>query len=138
MFAITSVAFGIWHLSYMTLAKGYTLPAAQIVLFVVNAAVMGAIWCMMRSISGSIVVSSVCHTLWNAGACVFFGEGPKPGAFGHDRHLRICAGNRVGRARSELLFLATLNLWSARNRRSRSKGRVTYGQSQIITASISS
>jgi len=45
----------------------------------VNAAVMGAIWGLMRLLSGSIVVSSLSHALWNGAAHVLFGEGPKAG-----------------------------------------------------------
>ena len=48
----------------------------------VNAAVLGLIWALLRSISGSIVVSSVCHGLWNGGAYAFFGYGTKVGALG--------------------------------------------------------
>ena len=120
---ITSVAFAIWHLSYVTLAKGYTLPPAQIVLFIVNAAVMGAIWGMMRSISGSIVVSSVCHALWNAGAYVFFGEGPKPGAFGMiDTFIFAPEIGLVGLA-ANLLFLATLYVCSQRMHKGQLMGK---------------
>jgi hypothetical protein len=79
---LTSVAFALWHISYVTLAKGYTLPPAQIVVFITNAALMGVIWGMLRAQSGSIVVSSVSHSVWNAVAYGLFGEGPKIGALG--------------------------------------------------------
>jgi hypothetical protein len=48
----------------------------------VNAAVMGAIWGMLRWISGSVIVASVSHGLWNGGAYVLFGFGTKVGALG--------------------------------------------------------
>ncbi|MBV8726593.1 MAG: CPBP family intramembrane metalloprotease [Candidatus Eremiobacteraeota bacterium] len=79
---LTSIAFAAWHISYATLAHGYTLPAAQVVVYIANAAVIGVIWGMMRSISGSIIVSSVSHSLWNAVAYELFGEGPKIGLLG--------------------------------------------------------
>lgn len=78
----SSVAFSLWHLSAVTLSTGFDLPAAQIPVFMLNAAVLGLIWAVMRSISGSILVSSVSHGLWNGGAYVFFGYGTKVGALG--------------------------------------------------------
>jgi membrane protease YdiL (CAAX protease family) len=78
----SSVAFSLWHLSAVTLSTGFDLPAAQVPVFMLNAAVLGLIWALMRSISGSIIVSSVSHGLWNGGAYVFFGYGTKVGALG--------------------------------------------------------
>ena len=79
---LTSVAFAVWHISYATLAKGFILPPAQVAIFIANAGVMGAIWGLLRLISGSIVVSSVSHSVWNAIAYALFGEGPKIGLLG--------------------------------------------------------
>jgi membrane protease YdiL (CAAX protease family) len=79
---VTSLAFAAWHISYATLAKGYTLPPVQAMIFIANAAVMGAIWGLLRLISGSIIVSSVSHSVWNAIAYALFGEGPKIGLLG--------------------------------------------------------
>lgn len=79
---VTSAAFALWHISYVTLAQGYTLPPEQVVIFIANAALMGVIWGMLRSQSGSIVVSSLSHSVWNAIAYTMFGEGPKIGALG--------------------------------------------------------
>jgi membrane protease YdiL (CAAX protease family) len=78
----SSLAFALWHLSAVTLNTGFDLPRGQIPLFMVNAAVLGLIWALLRTISGSIVVSSVSHGLWNGGAYVFFGYGTKVGALG--------------------------------------------------------
>ena len=78
----SSLAFSLWHLSAVTLNTGFDLPAAQIPVFMLNAALLGLIWALMRSISGSIVVSSVSHGLWNGGAYAFFGYGTKVGALG--------------------------------------------------------
>jgi membrane protease YdiL (CAAX protease family) len=79
---VTSVAFAVWHISYATLAKGFILPPAQVAIFIANAGVMGAIWGLLRFISGSILVSSVSHSVWNAIAYALFGEGPKIGLLG--------------------------------------------------------
>ena len=48
----------------------------------INAAVMGAIWGLLRVLSGSVIVASVSHGIWNGGAYVFFGFGTKIGALG--------------------------------------------------------
>ena len=40
------------------------------------------IWGLLRWISGSVVVTSVSHGLWNGGAYVLFGFGSNTGALG--------------------------------------------------------
>jgi membrane protease YdiL (CAAX protease family) len=76
----TSVAFSLWHLSVVTLETGFNLPAAQVPVFILNAAILGAIWGMLRMISGSVIVASVSHGLWNGIVYVFFGFGTEVGA----------------------------------------------------------
>jgi CAAX protease family protein len=78
----SSIAFSLWHWSAVTLSTGFDLPARQIPVYMLNAAVMGAVWGLLRWISGSVIVSSVCHGLWNGGAYVLFGFGTKAGALG--------------------------------------------------------
>jgi CAAX protease family protein len=80
----TSIAFALWHISAVTFKTGfgYELPPAQVPLFVLNAALIGAAWGLVRAISGSIIVSSVSHGIWNGLAYVLFGFGTKVGALG--------------------------------------------------------
>lgn len=78
----SSIAFAAWHLSAVALDTGFDLPARQIPVYLVNAAVVGAVWGMLRLISGSVIVASVSHGIWNGGAYVFFGYGTKAGALG--------------------------------------------------------
>jgi len=80
--AWSSIAFSLWHVSAVTLPTGFDLPPARIPVFLLNAAVIGAIWGWMRLRSGSILVASVSHGLWNGGAYVVFGFGQKSGALG--------------------------------------------------------
>jgi membrane protease YdiL (CAAX protease family) len=105
----TSAAFALWHLSYATLAEGYTLPPLGVLVFILNAAVLGAIWGCMRSMSGSIVVSSVSHALWNGGAYAFFGEGPTAGVLGLPN--TIVFGPEIGIVglAANVLFLAAIH-----------------------------
>ena len=78
----TSLAFAAWHISAVSLKTGFDLPARHIPLFLVNAAVMGVIWGLLRAISGSVVVSSFAHGLWNGGAYVLFGFSTHAGKLG--------------------------------------------------------
>ena len=78
----TSIAFSAWHISAVTLDTVYRPPTSQIAVFLVNATVIGIIWGILRGMSGSIIVASLSHGLWNGIAYVFFGFGSKTGALG--------------------------------------------------------
>jgi membrane protease YdiL (CAAX protease family) len=78
----TSIAFCAWHISAVTLDTDFRPAPFQVPVFLINAAVIGMVWGILRWMSGSIVVTSVSHGLWNGMAYVFFGFGAKPGALG--------------------------------------------------------
>jgi len=78
----TSLAFSLWHLSAVALDTGFDLPRRQIPVFMVNATLLGAVWGVLRWRSGSIIVASVSHGVWNALAYVLFGFGTHTGALG--------------------------------------------------------
>jgi hypothetical protein len=78
----TSLAFAAWHVSAVSLHTGFDLPATQIPRFLVNVAVLGAIWGLMREVSGSVVVSSLSHGVWNGLDYTLFSFGTKVGALG--------------------------------------------------------
>jgi hypothetical protein len=48
----------------------------------VNATLLGLIWGMMRQVSGSVIVASVSHGVWNGFAYALFAFGTKVGALG--------------------------------------------------------
>jgi membrane protease YdiL (CAAX protease family) len=79
---LSSAAFSLWHLSSVSLATGFNPPPAQVPVFMINAFVIGVIWGLMRRMSGSVVVSSVSHGLWNGIVYVLFGFGTRIGALG--------------------------------------------------------
>ena len=110
----SSLAFALWHLSAVTLETGFNPPASQVPVFMINAAVMGAIWSLLRLISGSVIVASLSHGVWNAGAYVFFGLGTKVGALGV-RNTGMY-GPEVGvlGLAINLLFFLTLCWWTYR------------------------
>jgi hypothetical protein len=78
----SSIAFALWHISAVTLDPDFKPPLSQIPVYLLNAAVIGAVWGLMRARSGSIIVTSLSHGLWNGIAYVFFGFGIKAGALG--------------------------------------------------------
>lgn len=78
----SSLAFSLWHWSAVMLKTGFDPPRAQVPVFMMNAMAMGVVWGLLRWISGSVMVSSVSHGLWNGVAYVFFGFGARAGALG--------------------------------------------------------
>lgn len=107
----SSIAFSLWHLPAVVLSTGFDLPATQIPLFMINAAIMGAIWGLLRLVSGSVLVASVSHGIWNGGAYVFFGYGVNAGALGIDN--TAIYGPEVGilGLTLNLIFAAALWRW---------------------------
>ena len=78
----TSLLFTAWHISAVTSGTDYGLPWTQIPVYLANAALLGLIWGLMRLVSGSVVVASLSHAVWNAGAYGLFAFGTKVGALG--------------------------------------------------------
>jgi membrane protease YdiL (CAAX protease family) len=78
----TSLAFAAWHVSAVAFPTEFHLPMRQVPVFLINAAVLGAIWGMLRLISGSVLVASAGHGVWNGLAYILFGIGTRPGALG--------------------------------------------------------
>jgi len=78
----TSIAFTIWHISAISLDTGFDIPAREIPVFLVNATLLGGVFGFLRMISGSVVVPSVCHAIWNALDYPLYGFGEKVGALG--------------------------------------------------------
>ena len=66
----------------MTLDPDFKPPTEQIPVYLCNAAVIGAVWGLLRVQSGSIVVTSLSHGLWNGMAYVLFGFGSRQGSLG--------------------------------------------------------
>jgi membrane protease YdiL (CAAX protease family) len=78
----TAVAFSVWHIPAVMLNGEDALPLPQIPILLINAVAIGITWGMLRSISGSILVTSVCHAVWNAAVYTFFGFGATIGVLG--------------------------------------------------------
>jgi membrane protease YdiL (CAAX protease family) len=114
----TSLVFSLWHLSAVVFDTGYNPPPAQIPVFMINAAVIGVIWGLLRGMSGSVLVTSLVHGIWNGAAYVFFGYGSRSGALGIESTTVF--GPEVGLLGLGLnaLFAVALWRWGARRRSS--------------------
>jgi membrane protease YdiL (CAAX protease family) len=78
----SSLAFTAWHVSAISLDTGFDIPAAEIPVYLVNATMLGAIWGILRMVSGSVLVPAVCHAVWNGINYPLYGFGEKAGALG--------------------------------------------------------
>lgn len=111
----SSVAFMIWHISAISFDTGFNLSYWQIPIFLTNALLLGLNWGLLRLISGSVVVSSICHGIWNGLVYVFFGFGQT-----HQGALRITAGAIFGPENGVIGIMlnvtATIYLWRRASR----------------------
>jgi len=78
----TSLAFGLWHLAVPIIEPDFAQPMSKVPQYVIGATVFGIAMGLLRLSSGSIVVPSFCHALWNATAYTLFGTGEKVGQLG--------------------------------------------------------
>ena len=104
----TSAAFTAWHISAISLDTGFDVPASEIPIYLVNATLLGLVWGAFRMLSGSILVPSVSHALWNGLDYPLFGFGENSGALGiQETHI---FGPEVGALGivANLLFAAFL------------------------------
>ena len=107
----TSLAFSLWHVSFAVLDRGLGPAPAQIPIFLLNAAVIGAIWGLLRWISGSVVVSSLSHGVWNGLAYVLFGLGTRAGALGVANSAVFAPESGVLGLGLNIVFATILFLW---------------------------
>lgn len=82
---LTSLAFTAWHVSAITLDTGFDVPFDEIPIYLANATLIGFTWGMLRLLSGSIVVTAVCHAVWNGVDYPLYGFGEKVGALGIEK-----------------------------------------------------
>ena len=107
----SSIAFALWHISAVTLDASFKPPPAQIPIYLLNAAVVGAAWGFMRASSGSIIVSSLSHGLWNGMAYVLFGFGVRVGALGIRNTAVFGPENGLLGLGLDLIFVCLLWRW---------------------------
>jgi uncharacterized protein len=110
----TSLAFAAWHVSTALLPTAFHLPLAQVPIYIANAAVIGFIWALMRQRSGSIVVTSVSHGVWNGLVYVLFSTGTTLGTLGI--HNTGVFGPEIGLVGLALNLAFAAVLWLGFNR----------------------
>lgn len=76
----TSLAFVAWHVGVPFVDAHYAVPMANLPAYLTNAFLLGAAWGLLRLKSGSILVTTVTHAVWNGLAYSFFGDGDAKGA----------------------------------------------------------
>ncbi|HEX2680475.1 MAG TPA: CPBP family intramembrane glutamic endopeptidase, partial [Candidatus Dormibacteraeota bacterium] len=113
---LTSVAFAAWHVPDVILPTGFQPSPAQAPVLILNAGVIGASWAIMRLRSGSIVVTSLSHSVWNALVYVLFGVGSTVGALGI--HNTTVFGPEIGLVGLGLNLAFATVLWVTLGRRS--------------------
>ena len=106
----SSLVFMLWHVPTATILTGFKLPPSVIPVYLANVIAIGMTWGVLRAASGSILVPSICHSVWNALAYVYFGygTGTKAGALEvSDYHIYGPERGYIGL----LLNLITLGLF---------------------------
>ena len=78
----TSLAFGLWHLAVPIIDPDFAQPLGKVPQYAIGSTAFGVAMGLLRLRSGSIVVPSFCHALWNASVYTFFGAGGKTGQLG--------------------------------------------------------
>ena len=78
----TSVAFGVWHIAVPIIDPAFAQPLSKVPQYVIGSTCFGVAMGLLRLRSGSIIVPSLCHALWNASVYTFFGAGEKIGQLG--------------------------------------------------------
>ena len=112
----SSIAFALWHISAVTLDPDFKPPTPQIPVYLCNAAVVGAVWGLLRAQSGSIIVTSLSHGLWNGMAYVLFGFGSHTGSLGIRNTAVFGPENGLLGLGLNLLFACLLwRLWQKRD-----------------------
>ena len=98
----------------LLLPTDFRPPLAQAPIYILNVVATGFNWAVMRNWSGSIVVTSVSHGVWNAFAYVLFGVGSTAGVLG--LHNTAVFAPEVGLVGLGLNLAVAALLWLAFSR----------------------
>ena len=77
---LTALAFASWHLPLFFLSSSFTLSMLPI--YITGGIIGGLTFGLLRYISGSIIVASFSHALWNTLVYILFGFGSTIGILG--------------------------------------------------------
>lgn len=79
---LTSIAIAAWHLPVALLSTEFNLSPVQALMYVSNVTITGVIMGVLRLVSGSVVVPSISHGIWNGILYPLFGAGAQIGFLG--------------------------------------------------------
>ena len=75
----TSFVFALWHFAVPFVVPDGRFPAAFVPFYLVNCFLVGIIWGLLRWDSGSIGVTALSHSVWNALTYTLYGYGTGAG-----------------------------------------------------------
>ncbi len=109
---LTAVAFASWHLPLFFLNPSFTWSMLPI--YITGGIIGGLIFGLLRYISGSIIVSSFSHALWNTIVYILFGFGSTIGVLGIQMtNIFSPESGFLGLALG-LVFVAILWFWTSK------------------------
>jgi membrane protease YdiL (CAAX protease family) len=113
----TGLAFLIWHVPIAFLETGEGFPRSAIPIYLANVLLLGLNWGLMRMVSGSLLVPSLSHAVWNALAYRFFGFGVDYGELTRSSFTMLDPERGVVGIALNAVFLGTVWALLAKKRR---------------------
>jgi len=107
---VTGILFSLWHLPviFITSEFGHGFPVIGMILYLLNILLIGLVWAFLRYLSGSILITSVSHSLWNVLAYSFFGVGTEYGVLVKSSYLIFDPERGIGGVILNAAFLLFL------------------------------
>ncbi len=109
---LTAVAFALWHLPLFFLDPSFTW--SMIPIYITGGIISGLIFGLLRYISGSIIVSSFSHALWNTVVYSLFGVGSGIGILGIKMTNIFSPESGLLGLTFGLVFMAILWFWTSK------------------------
>ena len=78
---MTSGAFGLWHVWVAATFPDFILSSVGLPIYFGNILLLGACFGMLKEISGSLLVPTLSHCIWNTLLYELYGSGTVPGYF---------------------------------------------------------
>lgn len=117
----SGVAFALWHISVVLFMQDFQLPPARIPVYILSCAVAGFVFSLLRWISGSVLVPSISHGIWNGICYELFGTGTKVGALGIKDTTVFSPESGILGVLFNILFAVLLLVWVLRSNKNSAK-----------------
>ncbi|NYB26479.1 MAG: CPBP family intramembrane metalloprotease [Methanobacteriaceae archaeon] len=112
IFLITALAFSSWHLPLFFLNSSFSWSMLPI--YITGGIIGGVTFGLLRYISGSIIVSSFSHALWNTVVYILFGFGSTIGILGIKMTDIFSPESGLLGLTFGLVFMAILWFWTSK------------------------